>query len=168
MATLLAEGIFPCTVTSATFGENDKGIPQVQINVRIDGGPSAGRNCTYEDQVNAKSALYVSRSCRAAGWKGERLEDLRDDVQAWIAETGGKTTVEIKYVEIRRGKKYDAWVEAGCKPEDKPLWDKVNSLGRGARPLREPSAENLQDANEAMRQAMRDDGVAPENDDIGW
>lgn len=167
MATLLAEGIFPCTVTSASFGENDKGIPQVQINVRIDDGPSAGRSCTYEDQVNNKSALYVRRSCAAAGWKGSDLNTLKSDVQDWIAETGGKTTVEIRYVEIKKGRKYDAWVDAGCPVADKPLWDKVNSIGRGAKPLREPSADNLADANEAMREAARADGVQ-DDDGLGW
>lgn len=165
MATLLAEGIYPCTVLTGSFGEDDKGSPQVQINVRIDDGPSAGRTCTYSDQVNNKSALYVSRSCRAAGWKGHDLKTLKTDIKEWVEKTGGKTTVEVRYVEVKKGKKYDAWVDAGCPEGEKPLWDKVNSLGRGAKPLAEPTAERLADANDAMRAAMEADGVVPRGDE---
>src|SRR6185312_1833587 len=102
---LLAEGIWPCTVLSANAGQNDKGAPQVQINVRIDDGPSKGRQCTYEDQVNNKSAPYIGRSCKAVGWRGHSLVSLHDDAVKWIAETGGKSTVEIKHLEIKTGKR---------------------------------------------------------------
>jgi hypothetical protein len=148
---LLAEGIWPCTVFSAAFGEDDKGSPQVQINVRIDEGPSAGRVCTYEDQVNARSALYISRSCKAVGWRGD-LTKLKEDAAAWIEKTGGKSTVEIKHIEIKTGKR------AG------QIWDKPNSIGRGPRVLNAPTQERLSDANEAMRRAMADDGGAPPDD----
>ncbi len=151
--TLLAEGIWPCIALSASFGEDDRGSPQVQINVRIDDGPSKGRQCTYDDQVNAKSALYVSRSCKAVGWKGVDLQTLKADVAAWIEKTGGKTTVEVKYLAITKGKR------AG------ETWDKVNSIGRGARVLGEATPDRLNDANEAMRAAMAADGGAPQHDD---
>ncbi len=143
---LLAEGIWPCTVLSGFSGEDDKGSPQIQISVRIDDGPSAGRQCTYEDQVNAKSALYVSRSCKAVGWKGSTLTTLAADVAAWVEKTGGKSTVEVKHLEIKNGKR------AG------QIWDKVNSIGRGAaRVLKPMSADRLSDADEAMRAAMEAD-----------
>lgn len=143
-----AEGIFPCTVISATAGENDKKAPIVQINVRIDDGPSKGQLCTYEDEVNAKSSVYIMRSARAVGWKGTDLKTLKTDCEKWIAETKGGCTVEIKHLMIRNGK------NAG------EVWDKVNSIGRGARPLAELSGSTLDDANEAMRaaaEAMSDD-----------
>ncbi len=149
---LLEDGIWPCTVLTGTFGEDDKGSPQVQINVRIDDGPSKGRQCTYEDQVNAKSALYVGRSCKAVGWKGQTLTSLRDDIVAWIEKTGGKSTVEVKHLVIKNGKR------AG------EIWDKVNSIGRGPRVLATPSADRLADADEAMRAAMSAGGGAPDDD----
>jgi hypothetical protein len=154
---LLAEGTWPCTVLSASFGEDEKGSPQAQINVRIEDGPSAGRPCTYEDQVNAKSALYIGRSLKAVGWKGRDLKTVKADVAEWIARTGGKSTVEIKHIELKKGKKYDRWVEGGCQG-DPPVWDKANSVGRGPRVLNDASTERVNDANEAMMRALAADG----------
>lgn len=142
---LMAAGIWPCTVLSANFGENDKGLPQVQINVEIDDGPSKGRRCTYEDQVNAKSARYIGWSCNAVGWQGNDLRTLKADATKWIEATGGKSTVEIKHVEIKNGKR---------KGE---IWDKPSGIGRGPRVLKEASAASVDDANEAMRMAMESD-----------
>lgn len=159
MATLMAEGIWPCTVQSANFGENDKKLPQVQINVRIDDGPSAGRFCTYEDVVDARSALYISRSCKSVGWKGGKsgsdLTTLKDDTAAWIAATGGKSTVEIKHIPIKNGKR------AG------EIWDKPNSIGRGPRVLKTASHGSLMDAQDAMRRAMEADGGSTPSDTDG-
>lgn len=150
-----AEGIWPCIVLGANFGEDDKGSPNVQINVKIDDGPSKGQTCTYEDQVNAKSALYIGRSARAVGWRGKTLTTLKEDCANWIATTGGKSTVEIKHLQIKTGKR------AG------EIWDKPNSIGRGPRVLQAPSDERLADADEAMRQAMAADGGPPPDDDFG-
>lgn len=152
MATL-SEGIFPCLVLDGFFGVDDKNSPIARINVQITDGPDKGQRCTYEDQVNAKSALYVGRSCRAAGWKGAKLETLAADVAAWVAKTGGASTVEIKHIEIKNGKR------AG------EIWAKPNSIGRGPKPLAPAKGETLADANEAMRRAMEADGGAP--DDAG-
>lgn len=154
------EGIWPCTVISGTFGENE-GSPQVQINVKITDGPSKGKYCTYEDQVNGKSALYISRSCSAVGWRGHNLATLSDDIAEWIKKTGGATTVEIKHIELKRGKKYDKWIEEGGRGKP-PIWAKANAIGRGNRPLTPPSKSNLDDANDAMRRAMEADGTAPQ------
>lgn len=165
---LLAEGIWPCVVTSAAFGDNE-GSPDVQINVKITEGPSAGRACTYQDQVNGKSAIYVGRSCKAVGLKGTDLSKLKEDCAAWIARTGGVSTVEIKHISLKRGQRFDRWVEGG-KQGDPPIWDKPNSIGRGAKPLAPASGALLRDANEAMSRALAADGGAddepPPNDDI--
>lgn len=165
MSQPIEEGIWPCTVLNGTAGETDDGSPNVQINVRIDDGPAKGRNCTYEDQINNRSALYISRSLRAVGWKGASTKTLKADIDAWIKATGGKSTVEIKHVLIKKGKKYDAWVEGGCKGPQ-PVWDKANSIGRGARPLNPMSADRLKDADDALRAAMIADGGAPPEDDV--
>lgn len=141
------EGTWPCTALGASYGENEKGALVVRINVQIDEGPAAGQRCTYEDEVNTRSSIYVARSCKAVGWKGDKLADLGADVAAWIAETGGKTTVEIRHLEIRNGKR------AG------QIWDKVNAIGRGPKPLKEASASVLADADAAMRDAMIADGA---------
>lgn len=156
---IIPAGIWPCVVTSAVFGDND-GSPEVQISGRITDGPAKGRNFTYQDQVNGKSALYVGRSCKAVGWKEKNLETLKADVEEWIKKTGGATTVEIRHIEIKKGKKYDAWVAGGMQGSP-PVWDKPNAIGRGAKPLAPPKAETLADANEAMRRSMEAEGTAP-------
>lgn len=148
---LLAEGMWPCTVLGAEAGEV-QGKIVARVNVRIDEGPNAGRFCTYEDTINAKSSIYITRSLRAVGWQAKTLASVKDDCAKWIAETGGKSTVEIKHIEIKNGKR------AGS------IWDKPNSIGRGPRPLAAPSGEAFADAEEAMRRAMQDDGTAPADD----
>lgn len=154
MANPTAEGIWPCTVQSATFGEDDKGLPRVRINVRIDDGPSAGRLCTYEETVNAQSALYIGRSCKSVGWTGGKsgsdLKTLDAECAAWIKATGGKSTVEIKHIAIKNGKR------AG------EIWDKPNSIGRGPKPLKAVSHSAQMDAADAMRRAMESDNAADE------
>jgi hypothetical protein len=143
-------GIWGCTVLSGKALEVD-GVPAVQINVVIDDGPSKGQRCTYEDTVNAQSAKYVNWSIAAVGWKGKTLSTLEADINEWIAKTGGKTTVEIKHLEIKRGKK------AG------ELWDKVSGIGRGApKPGKPLAGSTLSDADEAMRSVLGD--VPPPND----
>jgi hypothetical protein len=149
---LLSEGTWPCTVLSAGAGEeidqagNPTGIIKARVNVRIDDGPSKGRTCTYEDAIDARSSVYVRRSLMACGWKGASLTTVPGDVAAWVARTGGSSTVEIKHIEIKKGKR------AG------QIWDKPNAIGRGPKPLAAPSASALGDADEAMRRAAADDG----------
>lgn len=157
-----AEGIFPCTVLFANYGEDPRraGVTGVQISVKIDDGPDKGACCTYEDEVTHKSALYITRSCQAIGWKGgpggDDLNTLKADVDAWVKATGGKSTVEIKHLLIKTGK------NAG------KTWDKVNSIGRGPKPLRAATGEAHSDAREAVRAAMALDGssMPPPDHDV--
>jgi hypothetical protein len=158
---LKAEGIWPCIVLSGSYGESADprraGITSVQINVQIDAGPDKGKCCTYEDDVNARSALYIARSCQNAGWKGgpkgDDLNTLAADIEAWIKETGGKALVEIKHIPIKTGKR------AG------EIWDKVNGIRRGARPLKAASDTALADARDAIRAAREADGTAESAED---
>lgn len=145
MSNLLAEGIWPCTVLGAEVGEVDGKI-KARVNVKIEDGPSKGRFCTYEDEINARSSIYVMRSLKAVGWSGRSVSTVKDDCTKWIADTGGKSSVEIKHIEIKNGKR------AG------EIWDKPNSIGRGPKPLRAPGGETLSDADEALRKAMQEDG----------
>lgn len=169
----LAEGTWPCTVLGAECGE-DKGLITVRINVKIDDGPSKGRTCSYEDRVDAKSAPYVARSCKAVGWGGLKITDtLVTDVSKWIEKTGGKSTVQIRYIDIKRGKKYDAWLDdhrawidggrQGAEPQP-PIWDKVQAIGNGPKPLAAPSKTAAQDADEYLMRALADEGSAPPMD----
>lgn len=156
-----AEGIWECQVLGGKGGIAD-GVPTVQINVQITEGPSAGQRCTYEDVVSNSTAKYVSWSLNAVGYKGRDLKELEADIAAWIAKTGGKTTVEIKHLVLKKGKAYDKWVEGG-KQGPQPVWDKANGLGRGAaKPLSPLSGEALHDANAALREFMG----SPPDDDI--
>lgn len=151
MANLLAEGIWPCTVLSGEAGEID-GVIKARVNVKIEDGPSKGRFCTYEDEINARSSLYVARSMAAVGWKGKSVASLTEDCAAWIVATGGKSSVEIKHIPIKNGKR------AG------EIWDKPNSIGRGPKPMKAAGGEALSDADEALRRAMAEDGSAPPDD----
>jgi hypothetical protein len=138
---------------------DDKDIMTVRVNVQIIEGPDTGRKVTYEDRVNNKSAKYIAQSARAVGWKGTRLETFRSDVDGWIKATGGESTVEIRHLEIKTGKK------AG------QIWGKANSIGRGPKPLKAPSRQSADEADEAMRAALAegagyDDSGTPPQDDI--
>lgn len=166
--TVKAEGIWECQVLSGKAGA-DGGVPNVQINVQITEGPSAGQRCTYEDVVNASTAKYVGWSLSAVGYKGGSLKNLEGDIAEWIAKTGGKTTVEIKHVAVKRGKAYDKWVADGQQGPS-PIWDKANGLGRGAaKPLAPLAGEALYDADAALRgfvsSGAPQDGAPPQDDD---
>jgi len=157
-----AEGIFGCTVLSGKAGE-DNGVTTVQINAMIDDGPSKGQRCTYEDVVNAQSAKYVRWSCVAVGWRESSLKTLESDIAAWIAKTGGKTTVEIKHIEIKKGKAFDKWADGG-RIGERPVWDKVSGLGRGAAKPLSPLGASLKDADDAMRSVTGYTGGPPSDD----
>jgi len=152
-----AEGIWKCVVLGGEAAANDKDIMCVRINAQIDEGPDKGRRVTYEDQVNNKSARYIAQSARAVGWTGDSLKTFRDDVDAWVKRTGGVSTVEIKHIEIKTGK------NAG------KIWGKANSIGRGPRPLKAPSRETIDDADDAMRRALAGEGASypPDTGDRG-
>lgn len=167
------EGIWPVVVLNGKYGDNDRGVGCVQINVRFDDGPAKGRMMTYEDEVNNKSAPYIMRSCKAVGWKARNLETLADDINAWIATTGGKSTGEVKHFLVKQGKKHTEWLSAlanweesgrnGPQPKQ-PIWAKLNGIGRGAQSLAAPSAASLSDANDAMRRAMEESGGVVDDD----
>ena len=148
--------IYTCTAISADFGATDKKpIATARIVVRIDEGPMMGQRVTYEEEVNARSAKYIGWACSAVGWAGKTLNTLKDDCAAWIAKTGGVTTVEIKPIVTRKG------------TPDEGIWQKPTAIGKGAaRPLKPVSPADLKDADEAMRAAMGGaPGDAPSADD---
>lgn len=166
---LLAAGIWPCVVLGVSIGEetdrNDQPTGKLiaRVNIRFTDGPNSGRSSSYEGQMDARSSPYTTRSLKAAGWSGEfPLTRVADDIDAWIKKTGGATTAEVKHIEIKKGKRYEKWVDAG-KPGF-PIWDKVDSLGRGPKPLAAPSKSALADAEEQMRRAMADTGGAPDDE----
>lgn len=161
--TEIAAGFHPCKVLDGFYGDDDKNIPVVRINVELTDGPNVGTRQTYEESVNNKQAPYIARTCKAVGWKCQSLSTLKADVAAWIAETGGASTLEIRHVEIKKGKR------AGS------IWAKPNSIGRGPKPLKESSRENLYDVDAMMRAALAEDagrsrsgsaGGAPPDDEI--
>lgn len=176
-----AAGIWPCIVTNGSVGEQTdaKGKPNgrivARVNVTLDGGPDKGKVVSYEDEVNAKSSLYIGRSLKNVGWQGRSLTTVAADIDAWVKATGGKSTVEIRHIEIKKGRRYDEWCDAwdeqtqGQDGPPPPLyWAKANSLGRGPRPLAAPAAEALGDADEQMRRAMAEDNSAPPPDDMSY
>lgn len=171
-----AEGTWKCKVLDGNAGPNEKNIMTVRINAQITEGPSAGRRVTYENVVDNRSAKYVVMSAKAVGWTGQTLATFRDDIAAWIARTGGESTVEIRHLKIERGKRYDKWCDGGC-VGPQPIWDKVHAIGVGPKPLKEPTTRDLADADEALARAMAeadsggggsagpDDSIPPPSDD---
>jgi hypothetical protein len=172
-----AAGTWPCIVMNGIAAEetDTRGKPtgriRARVNVVLDGGPDKGKMTTYEDEVNAKSSLYISRSLKSVGWKGGSLSTVEADIEKWVKETGGKSTVEIRHIEIKKGKRFeewcDAWHEQGNDGDPPPLyWAKANAVGRGPRPLAAPAVEALSDADEQMRRAMSEDGGSAPQDDV--
>jgi hypothetical protein len=170
-----AEGMWPCVVLNGGIGEDvdNNGKPtgklKARVNIKFTDGPDAGKMASYEDELNAKSSLYISRSlsnigCTKATLTGD-LTNAATDIEAWVKKTGGTTTAEVRHIELTKGKKYDEWMDAGCPGGRPPIWAKVNSLGRGPRPLVKPSNDALSDAAEQMRRAMEADSSAPPADD---
>lgn len=143
--------IYACTAISADFGATDKNPnPCAQIVVRVDEGPMKGQRVTYEEEVNARSAKYVSWACTAVGWQGRDLSTLKADAAKWITASGGITTVEIKEIITRKG------------TPDEGVWLKPSAIGKGAaKPLRQAAPDAVKDANDAMRAAMG--GPPPED-----
>lgn len=155
----IAAGFWPCKVLDGRYGANDKNAPVVRINVEISEGPGKGQRHTYEEVVDNKQAPYIARTCKAVGWRGGTLATIERDVADWISKTGGESTVEIKHIEVKRGKKFEKWLEGG-QVGPAPVWVKAGSIGRGRAPLKEAKKEDLQDADEMMRRAMADDGAS--------
>ena len=154
---LLAEGIWNCTVLSATSGAL-KGVPFVQIKVRIEDGPSAGRLVTYERDIDTRSAKYAAMSMRSVGWNARagNIESIGADCSHWIAKSGGKSTVEIKHIPYN-----------DKKTGEPKIWDKANAIGRpltNERKLDKLDGTALAEANEALARAMADSGGAPPDD----
>lgn len=149
---------YPCTILSASTGEKlDKanrptGIMTVRIAARIPDGPYAGLHF-YDDEVNNKSAPYVARSCKAVGWKGPKLDTLAADCAAWIAKTGGVSTIEISHIPVVRDGVAD-------------VWHKPNAIGRGPKPLAPPSEAAKADADAYMQAALADEPAVADEDSI--
>jgi len=157
----IAAGNWKCKVIDGFFGDVEQRIgvwlPTVRINIEItNDGPHKGQRYSYEEAVDNKQAPYIARTLKAVGWKCRKMTDVAADIAEWVSRTGGESTVEIKHIEIKRGKKFDTWVADGAKGSP-PVWVKVGAIGRGPKPLRESTQENLRDADDAMRAALAED-----------
>jgi hypothetical protein len=151
----LAAGFWPCKVIDGFYGDNDKNITEVRINVELTDESHKGMRQTYVEQVNNKQAPYIARTCKAVGWKCETLSTIREDVAAWVKETGGESTLEIRHVPFK-----------DKKTGEPRIWVKPNSIGRGPKPLKQTSRDNLADADQALRRALAEDagGGSPDDD----
>lgn len=141
-------GFYPCNVIDGFYGDNDKNIPVIRINVEVSDGPFKGQRHTYEEELSNKQLPYIRRTCLAVGWQDQTMRTIAADIAAWIALTGGASTVEIKHIEIKNGKR------AG------QIWVKANSVGRGPRILKESSADNTADVDAMMRDLRAEEGGA--------
>lgn len=168
-------GFWPCVVIDGGIGEEtDKngkptGRLRARVNIKFTDGPDRGKLASYEDELNAKSSLYISRSLSAIGCTKETLTgdllNAASDIAAWVKKTGGATTAEVRHIEVKKGKRYDEWLDETGGAGSPPIWAKVNSLGRGPRPLAKPSNDALSDAAEQMRRAMAEDGGGEQQGD---
>lgn len=150
----IAAGFWPCKVIDGFFGDVEvkpgRFLPFVRITVEVTEGSHKGGRFTYEEEVNNKQAPYIARTAKAVGWKCRTLETLAGDIASWVNETGGESTLEIKHIEFEDRKT--------GKPR---VWVKPNSIGRGPKPVRQASRENLDDANNALLSALA--GELPED-----
>lgn len=153
---ILVEGIWKAKVLGANFGlkkkdeaSPDPGLAHVTVNIELVEGPDKGRRASYEETIDGKSAAFARKTLVAVGWKGVTLGSLKTDVEAFIKETGGETTAEVKQL-VRK--------------KDNSTFSKINSLGRKPQVLHEATTkdgrERLSDADEAMRQAMEADSAS--------
>ena len=138
MAHLIAQGSFLARAVSGSFGLDSKGRHAARVEFELLAGPDAGQRITYTGLVNAKSAPYVGKDLKGAGWKCVDLSSLEVDVKATHVET----QIDIEHKSANDPREPDR------------VFAVVRSIGRGAMPLGKPSASDLADANEAMRAAL--------------
>ncbi len=147
----IAEGFWPCKVINGSYGDVERKpgvwINTVRVNVEVTEGSHAGQRFTYEEEVNNKQIPYIVRTIKAVGWKCHDMTTLADDIDAWVKATGGISTLEIKHWERKRG------------PHAGTTWAKPNSIGRGPKPIKAASKDNLLDANAMARMALAEDAA---------
>lgn len=157
----LTEGTWNCKVLGGEANADDKQIMIVRVNVEISEGPDKGRRCSYEEQVNNKSAKYVIQCAKAVGWtataKSADWRTFKSDVDTWIKANGGNSTLTVENVEF-----------TDKKTGQPRTWGKPKAVGRGPRALKPPTKETLEDANEAARMALAEAFAAdsPPSDDV--
>jgi hypothetical protein len=146
------EGTWECDVLDASTHEDNR-LPIVRVKLRITSGPDAGQLDTYEARVDGGSSMpFIARSLKAIGWQGKTLATLVDDMKAWSARAGGKSTCEIKHWEIKKGER---------KGEK---FSKVNGIGTGGKPLAAMSRGAMADADEALARVLAAGGGGGSDD----
>ena len=116
-------------------GEDDKGYITARVEFELMAGPSKGSRITYNGRIDARSAPYVARDLAAVGWQGKKLETLAADIAAKPVEV----PIEIQHKQTKDGTRTFAV---------------VRSIGRGAKPLTKPSANNAKDADDLLTRAL--------------
>ncbi len=144
---MIKEGNWPARAISGASGTDDKQYITARVDFEILGGPDTGSRITYNGRVDARSAPYVAKDLKAVGWKCRSLDTLAADVEAAQAVT----TIEVQHKQTKDGARSFAV---------------VRSIGRGPKPLAEPSKEDLDDANAQLRAALAADGEVAPTDDI--
>jgi hypothetical protein len=91
-------------------------------------GPDTNKRITYVKKIDAKTAPYVARDLRAAGWRGKDLATLAADVDTTHVEV----TIEIKTIQSKAGKDFSV----------------IDSIGRGT--MQTPTKAVLADTNRLM------------------
>ncbi len=132
---LIKDGTFMARALSGAFGLDDKRYPTARIDFELIAGPDAGQRITYNGRVDNRSAPYVAKDLKSAGWKGKDLETLSADIDATHVEV----PIEIQHKETKDGAR---------------MFAVVRSIGRGAKPLVKANASDLKDANDALHNAM--------------
>lgn len=122
---------------SGEFGADDKRYPTARVEFELLAGPSVGSRITYNGRIDARSAPYVEKDLKAAGWKGDSITTLAKDVEASHVEV----PIEIQHKQTKDGQRTFAV---------------VRSIGRGAKALAKPTPSDVNEVDDLFRSARTD------------
>lgn len=131
---MIKAGTFKAKAISGAFGVDDKQYATARVEFELTAGPDAGQRITYNGRIDARSAPYVARDLKAAGWVGKDLSTVGEDIE--------RTHVEVPIV-----------IEHKTTKDGARQFAVVRSIGSG-RQLEPAPRQELASANALMQQAL--------------
>lgn len=151
---MLTEGYWQVKILGGSYGADDKSYPTARVNIEFVDGPNKGQRASYNGRIDNKSAKYVARDLKAAGWKGGSMSTLHRDLDD-AARNNVMTTAQVKLMESTK------------KPGEK--FAVIGSLGYGPKPLTEVDPQTLKDCDDVLREfASHGNGAQPTDDRNDW
>lgn len=144
---MIREGTFKARALSGSFGVDDKSYPTARVEFELVAGPDAGQRITYNGRIDARSAPYVGRDLKAAGWAGKNLDTIGADVE----RTHVEVDIEIQHKQTKDGAR---------------TFPVVRSIGRGAKALAPAPQGELSSANALIAKALGEAPAETEDDNV--